>query len=410
MSLIVGTHLGSYEILAAIGEGGMGEVYRARDKNLNRDVAIKMLRSAVVNDPDRLARFTREAQTLAALNHPNIAHIHGLEESGGVRALVMELVDGDDLSQRIEGLKAKGSGLPLDDVLPIAKQIAEALEAAHEQGIIHRDLKPANIKVRPDGTVKVLDFGLAKAMDVGSGGSGGFENSPTLSLPASTPVALRRLIARCLKKDAKARMRDIGEARLQIEELISGAPEDGAAGIASPQSPVPGPVSAWRLTLPVAVTAAALAAAAVLTLWAPWRSSPAPAPRKLLAHIGADASLPTDRGASAILSPDGTMLAFAGEQANQTRLFIRKLDQLQATSLEGTEVARNPFFSPDGRWIAFFAGGKLRKISVTGGARIDDGTIIFTPTGANTTLMRVSAAGGTAAVFGTFDNGARTQR
>src|SRR6266481_8272502 len=138
----------------------MGEVYRARDTTLNRDVAIKVLLPSVADDPERLARFSREAQTLASLNHPNIAHIHGLEESSGVRALVMELVEGDDLSQRI----ARGA-IPLDDALPIAKQIAEALEAAHDQGIIHRDLKPANIKVRPDGTVKVLDFGLAKAME-----------------------------------------------------------------------------------------------------------------------------------------------------------------------------------------------------------------------------------------------------
>src|SRR6266704_5961188 len=149
MSLSAGTRLGPYEILSALGAGGMGEVYRARDTTLNRDVAIKVLPDLFASDPDRMARFTREAQTLASLNHPNIAHIHGLEESGGVRALVMELVEGDDLSQRI----ARGP-IPLDEVLPIAKQIAEALEAAHEQGIIHRDLKPANIKVRADGTVK----------------------------------------------------------------------------------------------------------------------------------------------------------------------------------------------------------------------------------------------------------------
>ena len=160
MSLVTGTRLGVYEITAQIGEGGMGQVYRARDTKLNRDVALKVLPDAFANDAERLARFTREAQTLASLNHPNIAHIYGLEESGGVRALVMELVEGDDLSQRI----ARGA-IPIDDALPIAKQIAEALEAAHEQGIIHRDLKPANIKVRADGTVKVLDFGLAKAME-----------------------------------------------------------------------------------------------------------------------------------------------------------------------------------------------------------------------------------------------------
>ena len=159
-----GARLGPYEILSALGVGGMGEVYRARDSKLNRDVAIKVLLPSVANDPDRLARFSREAQVLASLNHPNIAHIHGLEEADGVRALVMELVEGEDLAQRI----ARGP-IPLDEALPIARQIAEALEAAHEHGIIHRDLKPANIKVRPDGTVKVLDFGLAKAIETGSG-------------------------------------------------------------------------------------------------------------------------------------------------------------------------------------------------------------------------------------------------
>src|ERR1700680_2413106 len=160
MPLTSGQCLGPYEVLDVLGAGGMGEVYRARDTKLNREVAIKVLPASFASDPERLARFTREAQTLASLNHPNIAHIHGLEESDGVRALVMELVEGEDLSQRI----ARGA-IPLAEALPIARQIAEALEAAHEQGIIHRDLKPANVKVRADGTVKVLDFGLAKALE-----------------------------------------------------------------------------------------------------------------------------------------------------------------------------------------------------------------------------------------------------
>ena len=159
MPLSAGSRLGPYDLLALLGSGGMGEVYRARDSKLNRDVAIKVLLPAVADDPDRLARFGREAQLLASLNHPNIGAIYGLEDTGDVRALVMELVEGPTLAERIQG------GLPLDEALTIARQIAEALEAAHEQGIIHRDLKPANIKVRPDGTVKVLDFGLAKAMD-----------------------------------------------------------------------------------------------------------------------------------------------------------------------------------------------------------------------------------------------------
>src|SRR4029453_15461313 len=160
MPLSAGTRLGSYEILAAVGAGAMGEVYRARDTRLDRDVAIKILPEAFAADAERVARFQREAKVLASLNHPHIAAIYGLEDAEGVKALVMELVEGDDLAQRL----GRGA-IPLDEALPIAKQIAEALEAAHEQGIIHRDLKPANIKVRTDGTVKVLDFGLAKGFD-----------------------------------------------------------------------------------------------------------------------------------------------------------------------------------------------------------------------------------------------------
>ena len=180
MALANGSRLGAYEILSALGAGGMGEVYRARDTKLNRDVAIKVLLPAVANDPDRLARFSREAQVLASLNHPNIAHNYGIEDADGVKALVLELVDGEDLAQRI----ARGA-IPLNEALPIAEQIAEALEAAHEQGIIHRDLKPANIRVRPDGTVKVLDFGLAKAMDPAGTSSANAMNSPTLSMHAT---------------------------------------------------------------------------------------------------------------------------------------------------------------------------------------------------------------------------------
>jgi eukaryotic-like serine/threonine-protein kinase len=185
MSLSPGTRVGPYEVMAAIGAGGMGEVYRARDTKLKREVALKVLPEHFTADPDRLARFQREAEVLAALNHPHIAHIHGLEESAGVRALVLELVEGPTLADRI----ALGP-IPLDDAGPIARQIAEALEAAHEQGIIHRDLKPANIKLRPDGTVKVLDFGLAKALEgTGAGqaaspGADGRLNSPTITSPA----------------------------------------------------------------------------------------------------------------------------------------------------------------------------------------------------------------------------------
>ncbi len=486
--LSVGTKLGPYEIVAQIGEGGMGLVYRARDTKLNRDVALKILPDAFATDPDRLARFTREAQTLASLNHPNIAAIYGLEESrstgsgqAAIRAIVMELVEGDTLEEKIRhgsGLRAHGygqgqpstigdqplavshqpsRGLPVDEAVGIAKQIADALEAAHEQGIIHRDLKPANIKVRPDGTVKVLDFGLAKAIEGpgGSGGAGrpgGLSMSPTLSLhatmagvilgtaaymspeqargkavdkradiwafgavlfemltgrrafagdditdtivsvvskepdwgalPTQTPAALRRVLTRCLKKDAKARMRDIGEARLEIEEALTSAAA-GAVGISdlqsaipSPQSLVPSPVHGWRQTLPWAVTAAALAVAAV-TLWAPWRAQ-TPVDRPLVrldVDLGAEVSLPdpTNGGSSIAISPDGTRLVYAS--GTPVKLFTRRLDQPKATELPGTQGAIAPFFSPDGQWVGFFSGGQMKKVSVDGGAAVPVGDI-----------------------------------
>ncbi|HEV8317096.1 MAG TPA: serine/threonine-protein kinase [Vicinamibacterales bacterium] len=179
MALTPGTRLGPYDILSALGAGGMGEVYRARDTRLNRDVAIKILPDVFATDPDRLARFEREARILGSLNHPHIAMIHGLEQAEGAQALVMELVEGDELAQRL----ARGA-IPIDEALPIAKQVAEALETAHEQGIIHRDLKPSNIKVRDDGTVKVLDFGLARAMDSAVGSAPHVSQSPTITTPA----------------------------------------------------------------------------------------------------------------------------------------------------------------------------------------------------------------------------------
>jgi serine/threonine-protein kinase len=472
MALAAGTRLGPYEILAPLGAGGMGEVYQARDTNLRRDIALKILPDAFAHDPDRLARFQREAQLLAALNHPNIAHIHGLEESNGVRALVMELVEGPTLADRV----AQGP-IPLAEVLPIAKQIADGLEAAHEQGIIHRDLKPANIKVRDDGTVKVLDFGLAKALDPTASSSAEAMRSPTLSvhatqagillgtaaymspeqargkvvdrrtdiwafgvvvfeivtgqrlfggetisdtlasvlktdpnwsaLPATVPPDLRRLLRRCLEKDPKRRLQAIGDARIQIEDLLSGAPEESiAAGF-------PRPLRPHERALPWAV-AGALAFALVLVLWAPWRKSlQVPAPLRLNAELGTDLSLTIGPGAAAILSPDGAVVAFVAQRSGggSPQLYVRHLNQLQATPLSGTDDVESPFFSPDGQWIAFFAGGKLKKISVTGGAAVtlcdapagrggawgDDGTIVFSPSAApRVRLVRVSSAGGKA--------------
>src|SRR5688572_15489652 len=411
MTLAAGTKLGPYEILAPIGAGGMGEVYRARDTKLNRDVAIKVLPEAFAEDAERLARFTREAQTLAALNHPNIAAIYGIESpstgSGQGNALVMELVEGDDLAVLI------GRGpVPLGDVLQIAKQIAEALEAAHDLGIVHRDLKPANIKVRADGTVKVLDFGLAKAMDSGRAGHLDPDNSPTITspamtaqgmilgtaaymapeqargkvvdkradiwafgvvvyemltgarlfaagevtdvlaavlrqdidwtaLPPETPGRLRRLLERCLERDPKSRLRDIGEARVEIAKIQSGAPD---ATIASGYA-APAPVPSWRGALPWA-TAGALGVALVATLvvGSAWRAgSP---PTRITLSVSSDKSLTMTGGVG--ISPDGRTLAFVASSPQGSGLFIRRLDEWEPRAFPQTEGAANPFFSPDG--------------------------------------------------------------
>jgi serine/threonine-protein kinase len=488
---MIGQVLGSYQVLAKLGEGGMGEVFRARDTTLNRDVAMKVLPAAFADDPERLARFTREAQTLASLNHPNIATIHGLEKAPDFTALVMELVEGDDLSQRI----ARGA-IPLDEALPMAKQIAEALEAAHEQGIIHRDLKPANIKIRPDGTVKVLDFGLAKAMEPTAGSSSSQSMSPTITtpallrhgyggqamtqagmilgtpaymspeqargqavdkradiwafgvvlyemltgrrafsgedisetlasvlkdalpldaLPATVPPRLRRLIQRCLERDRKTRLRDIGEARIEIARIETGGADDATS---APQTASAGPPA--RSRLPWALVAAlGIALAAGLLAWAPWRVAPSPALVRLSVDIGADASLAGGDGASAILSPDGQTLAFVATPSSggPRRLFLRRLDQLQATPLAGTDDAAAPFFSPDGQWLGFFANGKLNKLSITGGAVValcdtsptarggtwvNEDTIIFSPSNLpGTRLLRVSSTGGNPEPFAT---------
>ncbi len=299
MPLTPGTTLGPYSVTALIGQGGMGEVYRARDTKLGRDVALKVLPDVFADDPERLARFQREARVLASLNHPNIASIYGLEESGDTRALVLELVEGPTLAERI----AQGA-IPVDEALPIAKQIAEALEAAHEKGVIHRDLKPANIKVRDDGTVKVLDFGLAKALDTAPAddldqlptrtseatqtgtvlgtaaymspeqargksvdrrsdiwafgvvlyemltGTRAFqgeavadclakiiERNPDYdALPPDVPPSIRQLVFRCLEKDQRERLRDIGDARIEIKQALATPPNDAHRKIYEPPS------------------------------------------------------------------------------------------------------------------------------------------------------------------------------
>jgi len=434
--LTPGTHLGPYEILAPLGAGGMGAVYRARDRKLNRDVAIKVLLPSVAGDPDRLARFSREAQVLASLNHPNIAHIHGLEESGGVTALILELVEGDDLAQRL----ARGP-IPLDEALPIARQIAEALEAAHDHGVIHRDLKPANIKVRADGTVKVLDFGLAKAVDPAAGSSAAAMNSPTLSIHATqagvilgtaaymspeqargrpvdkradiwafgavvfemltsrrafpgeditdtivsvvskepdwgalpdVPAGLRRLLARCLTKDPKARLRDIGEARVQIEELLSGAPEQevmAAHEAPAPAAPLPRAGTARALTRGLAFSTLALAIA-VAWLWTPWSSGESARP---VALSFTPFSFEQGGQTAAVWSPDGKAVAFGARQqaTDPYQVYVRYLDSPTATQIthlaasatptDWTAAGRIVFFSrqaPMGLWSVSPVGGQ----------------------------------------------------
>jgi serine/threonine protein kinase len=408
MPLSAGDKLGPYEILAPLGAGGMGEVYRARDSKLNRDVAIKILPAALSNDAQYMARFEREARMLAALNHPNIATVHGIEQG----ALVMELIEGADL---------KGP-LPVDEAVAIARQIAAGLEAAHEKGIIHRDLKPANIKLTPTGLVKILDFGLAKSAGESSAASGSNPTiSPTLSLAmtqagmilgtaaymspeqargkvvdkrtdiwafgvvvheiitgkrlfegedltetlasvvkdqpdlSGVPANVRRLLERCLEKDPKKRLRDIGD----MELLLADQPAPPSLSTASPSGKLP-----W-----IAV-AGVMTVIAAVSLWALWRAAQ-PVDRPLVrldVDLGADVSLPapTAGGSSVVISPDGTRLAYAS--GTPTKLFTRRLDQPKATELLGTQGATEPFFSPEGRWVGFYSNGKMNKISVDGGA------------------------------------------
>ena len=405
----------------------MGEVCRARDTKLNRDVALKVLPSAFAADPERMTRFQREAQLLASLNHPNIAAIYGLEDSGSIRAIVMELVEGHTLT----------GPLPMAEGLPIAKQIAEALEYAHDRGIIHRDLKPANIKVTPDGTVKVLDFGLAKAMDEAADSSLHLRGSmsPTLSLaathagvimgtagymapeqakgkgadrrsdvwsfgivlyelvtgsrmfegdtvpetlasvmkdqvtldklPEDTPSAIRKLLGRCLERDPRRRLQSIGEARIVIEDVIAGvtADENRPAPV-QPRTQVP----KW----PFAVAALGILGAAVALGWAWSRPAPAlPAVTRFTLSPPENVvlSITSPNATQQAVSPDGRYVAFVADEAGRARtLWVRALDSLTAQRLDRTEGADMPFWSPDSQHIGYFADSKLMRISVAGGA------------------------------------------
>ena len=473
MALASGTRVGIYEVTGKIGEGGMGEVYQARDTTLDRNVALKVLPEAFTADPERLARFQREAKVLASLNHQNIGGIYGLESTDDVQALVLELIDGPTLADRI----ANGA-IPLDEALGIAKQIAEALEAAHEQGIIHRDLKPANIKLRSDGTVKVLDFGLAKAVkptveadasdaptlttsatqqgmvlgtaaymspeqakglpvdkrtDVWAFGCVFYEmltgtrafpgadvseilasilarEPDTSALSTDVPKALRRLLRRCLEKDQKRRLRDLGDAIADLEELPDDAPiqaEPVVPGGAGPWG--------WRGAV-VAVVASLLGAAVALTGTTFLGEGPeddrqvvrfAVTPR-LGEYLDINA-----QDTDVAVSPDGTNIVYAGSIEGQRTLLVRSFDQIDPTTLD--ELGSNPntpFFSPNGEWVGFFDRAvSLRKVPTDGGPPVTvadmpgqgrargaswapDDTIIFATAGAGNGLWRVSANGG----------------
>lgn len=453
-----GTRVGPYEILALIGAGGMGEVYRSRDTKLKRDVAIKVLPPEFSADPDRVHRFQREAEVLATLNHPHIAQIYGVEEVNGSLCLVLELVEGETLADRL-----KRSAIPIEDALEIGRQAAEALEAAHDRDIVHRDLKPANIKITPDGKVKVLDFGLAKAIG-GDPVDAGASHSPTMvsgtmagvilgtaaymspeqakgraadprsdiwsfgvvlyemitgkpafsgenvveiisgvvradpdwrALPEHTPPAIRSLLKRCLQKDRNRRLRDIADARFQIEEAL--------AVPAHPHAVAPVRKSRERMLW----IAGMLVVVSVMTFLY-LRRAPAEAPEirvQIVTPPGADLT-------GFALSPDGRKLVFRAATEGKTQLWLRPLDSETAQPIPGTESAGRAgdsvfiFWSSDSRSLGFFTGGQLKRIDLdsglvrslaiargAGGTWNSDGTIVFAPT-YSSPLYRVPANGG----------------
>ena len=465
-----GRVVGSYHLLSRLGAGGMGEVYRARDTRLNRDVAIKVLPNAFATNAERLARFKREAQLLASLNHPNIGSIYGFEDSGKVHALVLELVEGPTLADRI----ADGA-VPLDETLRIARQIVEAVDAAHQHRIIHRDLKPANIKLRPDGTVKVLDFGLAKALDLDAPASASKAIEPDLSglpaagarlilgtasymspeqalgkpvdkrcdiwafgcvlyemitgrrpfegesvteilahiiereadfdrVPGSTPASIRRLLRRCLEKDPRKRIPDIGVARIEIEDAMMSPIDVESLGKRA---------SSLRIGQPWLIGTALVVGLAIGALvYSRFALTESPALMRVSIPLAEPLEFGVQQPALAI-SPDGTRIVYRPSGTGPLR--SRLLHDEQSSVIPGTEGAISPFFSPDGRSVAFFVGQSLKKVAFAGGGIVtvatlprnvgaqgyrggawaDDGTIAFaSSTGAG--LFAVSERGGEA--------------
>lgn len=491
MSLAVGKKLGVFEISTLLGVGGMGKVYRARDTKLGREVAIKVLPEEFANNRDRLARFQREARLLAALNHPNVAHIYDLEEADGVRFLVMELVEGETLADRISN-----GPLPLDEVLKYFGQIAEGLEAAHQQGVIHRDLKPANIKITDDGKVSVLDFGLAKAAEARSSSSGAELTSPwnadgagtsiegqvlgtpaymspeqargkpvdkrtdiwafgcclyesltgcrpfqgetgsdTLAkiltadpgwenLPEHTPPPLRQLLERCLAKDLRSRLCDIGDARIELSQIADN-PRGSSAAPALPAGVIGIRRSRLVAGALLCLIGGLLAGATVWSVVRPGLLVDKPFGSeqgviRTTIDLPAEAPIRAALGARVVgvplfaLSADGSRLTYAGGKEGEAMLYLRPMDRLESSPLPGTRGAHSPFFSPDGQCIGFFAGGKLKKIGIgeaqpvvicdarnpMGASWGRDGTIYFAESVTdvaplNRGLMRVRDSGGT---------------
>ena len=421
---LIGRRLGSYQCVSLLGKGGMGEVYRARDTQLHRDVALKLLPSVFASDPERLARFQREAEVLASLNHPSIAQIYGLEGTGRSRCIVMELVEGETLEERL-----KRGPIPVDEALLTTKQIAEALEAAHERDIIHRDLKPANVKITPEGRVKVLDFGLAKPLEepgsdlsntdagvvlgtaaymspeqargkkvdkradiwafgcvlyellTGKQAFDGETVTETLAavlkadpdwtmLPAATPAGIRVLLRRCLQKDLTRRLRDATDARIEIEDALS-----GAQSVPVDEGRLVGRKPWWKRAIPALLTGVALSVVTGFLVWN-FRPSVPPATIRFSFTIPGDQRFSIPGRSLIAISPDGTQMVYAAN----SRLYIRSMSEVESKPISGTENTQggvsNPIFSPDGRYVAFWSGssnppiGTLKKIAVGGGSPV----------------------------------------
>ena len=477
MTFSPGQRWGQYEVLSTLGAGGMGEVWRARDTRLQRDVALKVLPLHLAEDPERLARLAREARLLASLNHPNVAAIYGLEEADGSPFLVMECVEGESLAHKL----AAGP-LPVEDVLSISTQIASGLEAAHAAGVIHRDLKPANVMIRPDGSVKILDLGLARAVEpaaattdpslsptvtsapTGTGvilGTAAYMSpeqargrpvdkrtdvfsfgcvfyecltgkrafpGETISdslaavlraepdwdaLPPETPVAVRRLLRRCLQKDARRRLHDIADARIELEEVVS-SPEARATQPLATRRPQIGRLLLWALGGALVGIVAVYSAGRLFGRPSPGRAQ---AVRAVL-PLPAGTQLSFANRPEIAVSPEGRTVVFRATSQSIARLYRRGLDDSIAEPIAGTEGGFAPFFSPDGQWLGFFTTTELKKVPLAGGSPIrispvapvtagaawgEDGSIVFTLT-ANGPLSRVPEAGGALQPVSTLDS------